>query len=99
MKRYTVVLTPEAEDGGYSVSVPALPGCYSQGETVEDALVQIREAIGLHLWGLEQDGDPIPEDVTPLIRSVDAEPVAGQPPTAALLAETDPASAPLRRGS
>ena len=99
VKRYTVVLTPEAEAGGYSVSVPALPGCYSQGETVEDALAQIREAIGLHLWGLEQDGDPIPEDVTPIIHSVEAEPIAGESPTAALLTETDPRSAAVRRSS
>jgi antitoxin HicB len=96
MARYTVVLTPEADDGGFSVSVPALPGCFSQGETVEEALDHIREAIGLHLWGLQQDGDPIPDDVDPIIRIVDAEPIDGQSPSAELLQETDP-SLPARR--
>jgi predicted RNase H-like HicB family nuclease len=95
--RYTVVLTPEAEEGGYSVSVPALPGCYSQGETVEEALAQIRAAIALHIWSLEQEGEPIPEDVTPIIRAVEAEPLPGNPPSSELLAATDP-SAPAVRG-
>ena len=99
MARYTVVLTPEPEAGGYSVSVPALPGCFSQGETVEDALIQIREAIGLHLWSLQQDGDPIPGDVDPIIETVDAEPLAGHPPSAELLAATDPAVPAGRNGA
>ena len=89
-QRYTVVLTPEIEQGGHSVSVPALPGCYSQGDTVEDALAHIREAIGLHIWSLQQEGEPVPDDVAPLIHAVDAEPLAGHPPTHDLLAETDP---------
>jgi predicted RNase H-like HicB family nuclease len=38
-----VILQPE-EEGGYSVAVPALPGCYTQGETVEEALANAREA-------------------------------------------------------
>lgn len=45
MKRMlTVILEPE-EDGGYSVHCPALPGCSSQGDTLEEALDNIREAI------------------------------------------------------
>jgi predicted RNase H-like HicB family nuclease len=43
-----VLLQPESA-GGYSVSVPALPGCYSQGETREEALENIREAAELWL--------------------------------------------------
>lgn len=39
------VLLQEAEEGGYIVSCPALPGCHSQGDTVEDALENIKEAI------------------------------------------------------
>ena len=38
-----VILRPEKE-GGYSVAIPALPGCYSEGETVEEAMANIREA-------------------------------------------------------
>lgn len=43
-----VVLEP-SEEGGYTVYVPALPGCISEGETVEEALVNIEEAIELYL--------------------------------------------------
>jgi predicted RNase H-like HicB family nuclease len=99
VRRYTVVLTPEIEDGGYSVSVPALPGCYSQGETVEEALAQIRDAIGLHIWSLEQEGEPIQEDVTPIIRAVEAEPLPGDPPSSELLAVTDPSAPAVHRGA
>jgi len=47
-REYEVVLTPE-EEGGYSVTVPALPGCVSQGRTREEALAMMREAIELYL--------------------------------------------------
>lgn len=43
------VVIEEDEDGGYVVSVPALPGCYSQGDTIEEALENIKEAIELYL--------------------------------------------------
>lgn len=56
---FEVLLTPEGE-GGYSVTVPALPGCVSQGETREQALAMIREAIELYLESLEAHGDPVP---------------------------------------
>lgn len=39
----------EENDGGYSVSVPSLPGCFSQGENFEDAIKNIKEAISLYL--------------------------------------------------
>ena len=58
-REYEVVLTPE-EEGGYSVSVPALPGCASQGETREQALAMVREAIELYLESLEAHGDLVP---------------------------------------
>ena len=41
----------EETDGGYSVMVPALPGCFSQGNAFEEALRNIKEAIGLYLEG------------------------------------------------
>ena len=59
-KRFKVMLEREAE-GGYSVYVPVLPGCASQGETKEEALVNIKEAIECYLEGLRMDGLPIPE--------------------------------------
>ena len=60
MRRYSVLLTPD--EGGYAVSVPALPGCFSQGDTVEEALEHAREAIQCHLEGLALEGEPIPEE-------------------------------------
>ncbi len=45
---YTVILHP-AEEGGYWAEAPALPGCFSQGETVEETLGNIKEAIESHL--------------------------------------------------
>lgn len=57
--RYTVVLEQE-QDGGYVASVPALPGCVSQGDTREAALANIREAIELYLDDCRDAGDPIP---------------------------------------
>jgi predicted RNase H-like HicB family nuclease len=49
-----VVLEP-SDEGGYTVYVPALPGCISEGETVDDALANIREAIRLYLAPVEDD--------------------------------------------
>lgn len=64
MRRYTVLVTPEAE-GGYSVRVPALPGCYTQGETLAEALQHAQEAIELYLSVLKERGEPIPEETEP----------------------------------
>lgn len=49
---YTVVLDDVDEDGWIVATVPALPGCYSQGRTEEEALANIREAIASHLLAL-----------------------------------------------
>jgi predicted RNase H-like HicB family nuclease len=59
--RYTVVLEQES-DGGYVVSVPALPGCVSQGNTRAEALANIREAIGLYIEDCRDAGDAIPTE-------------------------------------
>jgi len=58
---YTVVLHP-AEEGGYWADVPALPGCYSQGETVEETMTNIRESMETHLEALKEDKQPIPKE-------------------------------------
>ena len=66
--RYTVVLGPE-EGGGYHVFCPALKGCHTQGDTIEQALERVREAIELYVEDLKAEGEPIPtEDI--LIKSV-----------------------------
>lgn len=56
-KRYAVVLHPDTEDGGFWIDCPALPGCSSQGDTVEEALAMIKDAIEGHVCLLrERDG-------------------------------------------
>ena len=52
--RLHVLLEP-SEDGGYTVTVPSLPGCISEGDTREDALANIREAIQLYLEPVEDE--------------------------------------------
>jgi len=59
--KYTVVLERET-DGGFVVSVPVLPGCVSQGDTREDAISNIREAIELYIEDCRAAGDPVPEE-------------------------------------
>ncbi len=49
------VLIEPSEDGGYTVTVPSLPGCISEGDTREDALANIREAIQLYLEPVEDE--------------------------------------------
>jgi predicted RNase H-like HicB family nuclease len=70
MRKYTVVVHA-AEEGGYWVEVPALPGCYSQGESVEEAVSKVREAIETHLEALRQEGQGIPDDRDLVIRQVE----------------------------
>lgn len=64
MRTYTVILEPDLEEGGYTVTVPALPGCITQGETVEECLERAREAIEGFIESLKADGEPIPEETT-----------------------------------
>jgi predicted RNase H-like HicB family nuclease len=54
-KAYAVELQPDLEDGGYVVDCPALPGCMSQGDTIEEALSMIRDAIRGHLAVLRRE--------------------------------------------
>lgn len=49
--RFVVTLEKDVEVGGYNVSVPALPGCFTQGETVEESLERVKDAIGTYLDG------------------------------------------------
>jgi len=58
--RYPVVIHKD-KSSDYGVTVPDLPGCFSAGETMEDAMTQVVEAIECHLEGLLFDGDAIPE--------------------------------------
>lgn len=59
--RFTVVLEQE-EDGGFVASVPALPGCVSQGDTRAEAMTNVREAIEAYVEDCRESGEPIPSD-------------------------------------
>jgi antitoxin HicB len=61
-RTYSVLLDPDLEEGGYSVTVPALPGLATQGATVEQCVERAREAITLHLAALAEDGQPVPQE-------------------------------------
>ena len=62
------VIVHKAEMGGFWVEVPALPGCYSQGETLSEALEHVKEAIELYLEVLQEQGRPVPEDTDVVFR-------------------------------
>ena len=80
---FKVVLEP-SEEGGYTVYVPALPGCVSEGDTIEEALQNIREAIEVYLE---------PTEEAPLI------PIARAEFTIAPLLQVPPASRGKPRGA
>ena len=45
----------------YNVTFPDLPGCVASGNTIKEAIDEAREGLALHLWGLEQDGEQVPQ--------------------------------------
>ena len=59
---YIIILHPDEKDGGYWTEVPALPGCGSQGETLEEAITMTRDAIEGYIASLKKHGDPIPAE-------------------------------------
>jgi predicted RNase H-like HicB family nuclease len=62
MRTYTIVVEPE-DGGGYFVTVPALPGCFTRGRTIEECRARAVEAIEVHIAGLRADGEPVPDEV------------------------------------
>jgi predicted RNase H-like HicB family nuclease len=69
VRHYTVILERE-EDGGYHAYCPALKGCHSQGDALEEAVANIREAIEAYLESLKAEGETAPvEDI--LIKPVE----------------------------
>ncbi len=70
VRTYSIVVEPEP-DGGYFVTVPALPGCSTRGKTIEECQARAVEAIETHIAGLEADGEPVPQERgTPQLISV-----------------------------
>jgi len=62
--KYVIDILPEEDGKGYYVVVPALPGCFSHGRTVEEAKENIAEAIALHIAELKRSGEPVPHEGT-----------------------------------
>jgi predicted RNase H-like HicB family nuclease len=72
--QYTVLLIPEPEVGSYSVEVPALPGCVTRGDSVEEALGMAQNAIGMWIRDRAADGEVIPaEREAPRLATVEVE--------------------------
>jgi predicted RNase H-like HicB family nuclease len=62
MRKLTYLAVFETDENpGFSVYFPDVPGCISCGETFERALRMAKEALSLHIYGMEQDGEPLPE--------------------------------------
>ena len=62
MSNYTIILEYDAEEGGYTVTVPALPGCITQGESVEECIERAHEAIEGYIESLIAEGEAIPDE-------------------------------------
>ena len=63
--KYTTLFTPDEESGGFTVEVPALPGCVTDGDTLAEAKKHAAEAIQLYLETLAERGLAFPDDVEP----------------------------------
>ena len=59
---YTVVLEPCEDEPGFVASVPALPGCVTQGDTLDETLTNVRDAISLWIRDSLAHGEPVPRD-------------------------------------
>lgn len=69
---YSVVIH-DAEEGGYWLEVPALEGCFTQGETMDEILENAKEAIALYLEGLAETGEEIPGDENVTVQKVEVQ--------------------------
>ncbi|MBI3485908.1 type II toxin-antitoxin system HicB family antitoxin [Candidatus Daviesbacteria bacterium] len=66
MRKYTVIFEP-AEEGGYVATVPALPGCATQGETFEETIEMVQDAISGYLAVLKDQKQEIPTEKDDLV--------------------------------
>ncbi|TMQ32844.1 MAG: type II toxin-antitoxin system HicB family antitoxin [Planctomycetota bacterium] len=71
--QFTVILTPDKEDGGFAAECPAIPGCISEGDTVEEALGNIKEAIEGCLESLAAHRQRLPNDGGIIVATVEAD--------------------------
>ncbi|MBV8528652.1 MAG: type II toxin-antitoxin system HicB family antitoxin [Candidatus Dormibacteraeota bacterium] len=63
-RSYTIVVEADGSEV-FKVSVPALPGCFTQGRTIDECRERAAEAIAAHIAGLQADGRPVPSEVSP----------------------------------
>lgn len=61
-RQFTIILHPDVEEGGYTVTVPALPGCVTEGDTLEEAIAMASRAIAGYLEAVAKSGQAIPEE-------------------------------------
>ena len=62
--KYTAIFEPDMEAGGFTVTIPALPGCISEGDTFEEAMKNIQEAASLYLETMDISEDvPVQDNV------------------------------------
>ena len=64
-RRFSILLTEDAEEGGYTVAVPLLPGCVTEGDTLDEAIDNAKDAIHVYLDYLQGKGYPLPEEESP----------------------------------
>lgn len=58
---FRIILEWNEDDDGFTVTVPALPGCVTEGDTIEESLTNVKEAIRGYLKALEIQGKPLPQ--------------------------------------
>jgi predicted RNase H-like HicB family nuclease len=63
---FTIILEPDDRSGAFTVLLPALPGCITQGRWREEAIAWAREAIAAYVESLRADGEDAPEDSAPI---------------------------------
>ena len=71
MQHLTLPVIVERDQDGYFVTCPALQGCYSQGETYEEAIANIKDAIRLHVEDRLADGEEIPQPISVSLSTVE----------------------------
>jgi predicted RNase H-like HicB family nuclease len=71
MQHVTLPVIVESDEDGYFVSCPTLQGCYSQGETYEEAIANIKDAIRLHLEDRLANGEEVPQPVSVSLSTVE----------------------------
>lgn len=68
--KFTAIFEP-ADEGGYVVTVPALPGCVTEGDTLEEAVEMAKDAVAAYVASLRKHGEPVPEEHKSFIGLID----------------------------